>query len=61
MGKMNVTQAGKRMMNYATKHGCQCGVIGVNKHAEILCVNNTKAMSWCYIKDGKLSAFQVND
>jgi beta-aspartyl-peptidase (threonine type) len=57
MGKTDVKQAGKRTMSYATKHGCQCGVIGVNKHAEILCANNTKAMSWCYIKNGRLSAF----
>jgi beta-aspartyl-peptidase (threonine type) len=57
MGKTNATQAGKRIMSYATRHGCKCGVIGINKNAETLCANNTKAMSWCYIKNGRLSAF----
>jgi beta-aspartyl-peptidase (threonine type) len=57
MGKTTIKQAGERVMNYATKNSCKCGVIGISKNSEILCVNNTKAMSWSYIKNGRLSSF----
>ncbi len=57
MARTTARRVGERIMSYATKHGCQCGVIGINKKAEILYANNTKAMSWCYIKNGRLSTF----
>jgi len=52
--------AGKVIIDYATKCGCQCGLIGVDKKGRILCVNNTKAMSWCYIKNGNMKMFDFD-
>lgn len=57
MGKTTIKRAGERVMRYATKNSCKCGIIGINKNAEMLCLNNTKAMSWCYIRNGKLFVF----
>jgi beta-aspartyl-peptidase (threonine type) len=57
MDKTTIKRAGERVMSYATKNGCKCGIIGINKNAGMLCVNNTKAMSWCYISKEKLSVF----
>lgn len=57
MAKMSAKQAGKKTIDYATKYGCRCGIIGLNKKGEVLCINNTKAMSWCYIKNGRLHSF----
>jgi beta-aspartyl-peptidase (threonine type) len=50
--------AGKKVIDYATKNGCKCGLIGIDKKGRILCANNTKAMSWCYIKNGKMELFK---
>ncbi len=57
MARYPASLAGKKVIEYATRQGCRCGLIGINKTGAVLCVNNTKAMSWCYIKDGRLSSF----
>lgn len=49
--------AGKKIIAYASKHKCRCGLIGIDNKGRIMCVNNTKAMSWCYIKNGRLKSF----
>jgi beta-aspartyl-peptidase (threonine type) len=58
MARNTAQIAGKKVIDYATKHGCRCGLIGLDKKGRILCVNNTKAMSWCYIKNGKMKVFK---
>ncbi len=50
-------QAGKIAISYATARGCRCGLVGIDETGRILCVNNTKAMSWCYIKNGMMKVF----
>lgn len=50
--------AGKKIISYANKHKCRCGLIGIDKKGRIMCVNNTKAMSWCYIKNGRIRMFR---
>jgi len=50
-------EAAKRVMQHATRHGCKCGMIGISKKIEIFYLNNTKAMSWCYIKNGRMYSF----
>lgn len=57
MSRMAPTEAGRAIMAQATKAGCQCGLIGIDKHAGILCRSNTRAMSWCYIKNGAMRHF----
>jgi beta-aspartyl-peptidase (threonine type) len=57
MAKMPARAAGRKVMHYATEAGCECGIIGIDKKACILCINNTKAMSWCYIKNGRMHTF----
>lgn len=52
--------AGKKAIEFATKNNCRAGLIGINRRGEILCVNNTEAMSWCYIKDGNMKIFSTN-
>jgi beta-aspartyl-peptidase (threonine type) len=49
--------AGRQVINYATKAGCRCGIVGIDKLGRFLCCNNTNAMSWCSIKNGKLKIF----
>ena len=61
MSKIPVKHAAKRTIDYATKLDCRCGIIGINKKGEILCINNTRAMSWCYIKDGRLYSFSTDN
>ncbi|MCK4755945.1 isoaspartyl peptidase/L-asparaginase [candidate division WOR-3 bacterium] len=58
MARYPAQTAGKKVIDYATKNGCKCGLIGIDKKGMILCVNNTKAMSWCYIKNGKMKLFK---
>lgn len=58
MARHPAQTAGKKAIDYATKFGCKCGLIGIDKKGRILCVNNTKAMSWCYIKNGKMKIFK---
>jgi len=59
MSRLPAVRVGKMIITHATNSGCQCGVIGIDKHSGILCTNNTKAMSWCYIKNGTLRAFKA--
>jgi beta-aspartyl-peptidase (threonine type) len=57
MKKMPAKKAGRKAMDWATKHGCRCGMIGISRKFEILCISNTRAMSWCYIKNGIMRSF----
>lgn len=57
MAHYPITTAAKKIIKYANEHKCRCGLIGINRRAEILNVHNTRAMSWCYIKNGKLVSF----
>jgi len=57
MGMMPARTAGRKIMDLATRSGCRCGMIGISKNTEILCISNTKAMSWCYIKNGSMRSF----
>jgi beta-aspartyl-peptidase (threonine type) len=50
--------AGTKAQAYATEHGCKCGLLGIDRRGRIMCVNNTKSMSWCYVKDGSLRTFK---
>jgi beta-aspartyl-peptidase (threonine type) len=58
MKRYSAQTAGRKIIAYATRHDCRCGLIGIDKKRRILCVNNTKAMSWCYIKRGRLKVFK---
>jgi beta-aspartyl-peptidase (threonine type) len=49
--------AARKAIDYATRQGCRCGLVGIDKKGSILCLDNTKGMSWCYIKDGSLRSF----
>ncbi len=49
--------AERRIIEYANRSDCRCGLVGVDKKGNILCANNTKAMSWCSIKNGKMKMF----
>ena len=57
MARYPAPVAGKKMIAYASKHKCRCGLIGIDKKGRIMCVNNTKAMSWCYIENGRMHKF----
>ena len=57
MARYSASVVGRKIVEYATRKECPCGLIGVDKRGGILCVNNTKAMSWAYIKDGRLRSF----
>lgn len=50
--------AGKKVLAYASKHKCRCGLVGLDRQGRIMCVSNTKAMSWCYIKNGQMRVFR---
>jgi len=50
--------AGKKIIEYATAHKCRCGLIGIDRKGRIMCVNNTQAMSWCYIKNDRMHMFK---
>lgn len=58
MARYPAPTAGKKMIEYASTHKCRCGLIGIDKKGRIMCVNNTKAMSWCYIKHGRMHMFK---
>lgn len=58
MAKYSASVAGKLAIDYATRNKCRAGIIGIDKKGRILCVNNTQAMSWCYIKDNEMKIFQ---
>lgn len=57
MSKHPASEAGRRALSHATESGCQCGLIGIDRNTNMLCLSNTKAMSWCYIKNGRMRAF----
>jgi beta-aspartyl-peptidase (threonine type) len=57
MSRSRASEAGRRALSHATKSGCQCGLVGIDKNTDILCLSNTKAMSWCYIKNGRMFTF----
>jgi len=50
--------AARKAIDYATRNGCRCGLIGIDRKGGILCLDNTKGMSWCYIKDGTIKSFR---
>ena len=52
---------GNRIMEYATGNGCQCGLVGIDRHGDAVCVYNTQGMSWSYIKKGRLRVFGTTD
>lgn len=58
MARFPAQMAGKKIIHYANKVGCRCGLIGIDKKGRILYVNNTKAMSWCYIQNSKMKIFK---
>jgi len=58
MARYPASVAGNKIIAHATRYRCRCGLIGIDKKGRILCVNNTKAMSWCYIKNGRMRVFQ---
>lgn len=49
--------AARQAIDYATRQGCRCGLVGIDKKGGILCLDNTKGMSWCFIKEGELRSF----
>ncbi|MEO0184787.1 MAG: isoaspartyl peptidase/L-asparaginase [candidate division WOR-3 bacterium] len=57
MEKHSAPVAGKMAIDYATRHKCRAGIIGIDREGKILCVNNTDAMSWCYVKNGNIKSF----
>jgi beta-aspartyl-peptidase (threonine type) len=57
MARYPAHSAGRQVINYATKVGCRCGLVGIDKQGRFVCCNNTNAMSWCSIKNGKLKVF----
>ena len=57
MARYPAPVAGKKVIAYASEHKCRCGLIGIDKKGRIMCVNNTRAMSWCYIKNGRMHKF----
>lgn len=61
MARYPAQRAGKIVIDYATKYGCQCGLIGIDKKGRIACANNTKAMSWCSIKNGQMKLFDMKN
>lgn len=61
MGRMDAARAGRIALSHATRAGCQCGIIGIDRRARILCRSNTRAMSWCSIKNGRMRRFRWHD
>lgn len=49
--------AGRMAIDLATREGCRCGIVGLDKRGRILCAQNTKGMSWSHIKNGVLKSF----
>jgi len=60
MARYPAPVAGKKVIAFATERKCRCGLIGIDKKGRIMCVNNTKAMSWCYIKNGRMFMFKFS-
>ncbi|HEC78311.1 MAG TPA: asparaginase [candidate division WOR-3 bacterium] len=57
MARYPAPLASKKIIDYATAHNCRCGLIGIDRKGRILNVHNTPAMSWCYIKKGRMKSF----
>jgi beta-aspartyl-peptidase (threonine type) len=57
MERFSAPVAGRMAIDIATKEGCRCGIVGLDKKGRLLCVQNTKGMSWSYIKNGILKSF----
>jgi beta-aspartyl-peptidase (threonine type) len=57
MSRFPARTVGKKIMEYATRNGCRCGLVGIDRRGDVVCVYNTQAMSWCYIKNGMLRVF----
>ncbi len=60
MARYPAPVAGKRVIAYATGHKCRCGLIGIDRDGRIMCVNNTREMSWVHIRNGRLSHFPAS-
>jgi beta-aspartyl-peptidase (threonine type) len=58
LARYSARVAARKAIDYATQHQCRCGLIGIDKKGGILCLDNTKGMSWCYIKDGTIKSFR---
>lgn len=57
MSRKRASAAGKQVLQYATDHGCKCGMVGISRKMDIIYLSNTKAMSWAYIKNGVMRSF----
>lgn len=57
MARHSARDAGREIIAYATRRGCRCGLIGIDRRGGILCVNNTREMSWAFIRRGTLRTF----
>lgn len=58
MSRGSAEAAGTKVIGHATRQGCRCGVIGIDRRGGILCTHNTGGMSWAYIKAGTLATFR---
>ncbi len=58
MQRFTARIAARKTIEYARKHDCQCGLIGIDKRGNIAWAHNTKAMSWCSIRNGRLRLFR---
>ncbi|KPK69210.1 hypothetical protein AMJ87_10875 [candidate division WOR_3 bacterium SM23_60] len=58
MQRLSARAAAQKTMAYAKKHHCACGLIGIYKHGSVVWAHNTRAMSWCLIKGGRLRLFK---
>jgi beta-aspartyl-peptidase (threonine type) len=58
MKRLSARDAASKTMEYARKHQCQCGLIGIDKHGSVVWAHNTRAMSWCSVKGGRLRLFR---
>jgi isoaspartyl peptidase/L-asparaginase-like protein (Ntn-hydrolase superfamily) len=61
MTRYRAPDVGKKVMEYATANECQCGLVGIDRRGEVVCVYNTEGMSWCYIRKGRLRVFGATD
>jgi beta-aspartyl-peptidase (threonine type) len=61
MARYGARTVGRKIMEYATDNGCQCGLVGIDRRGDVVCVYNTQAMSWCYIKKGRLRIFSTTE
>lgn len=59
MARYRARTVGERIMEYATDNGCGCGLVGIDRRGDIVCEYNTRAMSWCYIKKGRMQLFST--